>query len=1033
MNLSRWATVRPVATTLLSLGVVIAGVLAYFQLPVAPLPRVEYPVISVTANLPGASPETMAATVATPLERALGAISGVNEMTSYSSDGSTRVSLQFDLSRNIDDAAREVQAAINAARPMLPSGMPSLPTYRKVNPASAPILIIALTSPSYTRGQIYDVASTLLSQRLAQVDGVGQVSIGGGALPAVRVNVRPSQLMAHGVSLEEVRATLLAGNANRPKGVVEDASRSWQVEANDQARSASEFGDLVIRHLNGAALRVRDVAEVSESVQDSRVHGAADGQPAVMLVVFQQPDANVIDTVDRIHQLLPQLRASIPKEIRMEVVQDRTPSIRASITEIQKSLAISAGLVVLVVGLFLRRVRAALIPSVALPLSLMGAVVVMHWLGFSLNNLTLMALTIATGFVVDDAIVVVENVSRHLERGAPILQAVQQGTREISFTIVSISLSLVAVFIPILFMGGVMGRLFHEFAVTLSAAILVSMAVSLTTTPMMCARWLAPSPGELAGRPRPRRPRRVRRWYRQTLAWSLRHPITMLVLLALTIGLNITLYRIVPKGLFPQQDSGRVFGSVRADQSASFESMQERLTTFMNVIQKDPAVAHVIGYTGGRSRNTAVMFITLKPLAERQDSTRDFVSRMRRALAREPGARLFLVPAQDIRMGARPSDSQYEFTVKADELEQLREWEPKLRRALSQLSEVTDISTDYEERGLSTRLVIDREALAQHGLTMRDVSNTLTNAFSQRLAGVIYNPLNQYRVVLELAPEWLTSPEVLNNLHVVNSKRVAIPLRQVARVELSNSSLSVSHDGGVPSDTFSFNLADGVSLSEATEAVNQAVAELRMPTAVRGTFSGNAGAFQSSLANQPWLIAAALITLYIVLGVLYESLLHPLTILSTLPSAGVGALLALMAFGTEFSLVAFIGVMLLVGIVKKNAILMIDFALVRQRAGATPAQAIFKGAMLRVRPILMTTATAMLGALPLAWGTGDGAELRQPLGLSVVGGLLVSQWLTLYTTPVVFVALERLRARVSRKSGPRTAWPSMENSTHASS
>lgn len=1026
MSVSRWATVKPVATTLLSLGVAIAGVLAYFQLPIAPLPKVEFPVISVTANLPGASPETMAATVATPLERALGAISGVNEMTSYSSDGSTRVSLQFELSRNIDDAAREVQAAINAARPMLPSGMPSLPTYRKVNPASAPILIIALTSPTYSRGQMYDVASTLLSQRLSQIEGVGQVSIGGGALPAVRVNVRPSQLMSHGVSLEDVRSTLLAGNTNRPKGMVEDGDSAWQLEANDQARTASDFGDLIIRHVNGAALRVRDVAEVSESVQDSRVFGAVDGKPAVMLVVSQQPDANVIDTVDRIHALMPQLRASIPKEIRMEVVQDRTPSIRASLTEIQKAMAISAGLVVLVVGLFLRRLRAALIPSVALPLSLLGAVACMHLLGFSLNNLTLMALTIATGFVVDDAIVVVENVSRHLEKGLEPLQAVLLGTREISFTIVSISLSLVAVFIPILFMGGVLGRLFHEFAVTLSAAILVSMVVSLTTTPMMCAKWLAPRAGAQGPA---RRPSRMRRWYRQTLAWSLRHPITMLVLLALTIGLNITLYRIVPKGMFPQQDSGRIFGSVRADQSASFESMQERLTTFMNIIQKDPAVAHVIGYTGGRSRNTAIMFITLKPLAERDDSARDFVTRMRKNLSREPGARLFLVPAQDIRMGARPSDSQYEFTVKADELEQLREWEPKLRQTLSKLKEVTDISTDYEERGLSTRLVIDREALAQYGLTMRDVSNTLTNAFSQRLAGVIYNPLNQYRVVLELSPEWLTSPEMLKNLNVINAQKVAVPLMQVARLELSNSSLSVSHDGGVPSDTFSFNLADGVSLSEATLAVNQAVAELRMPIAVRGSFSGNAGAFQSSMSSQPWLIAAALLTLYIVLGILYESLLHPLTILSTLPSAGVGALMALMAFGTEFSLVAFIGVMLLVGIVKKNAILMIDFALVRQRAGATPAQAIFKGAVLRVRPILMTTATAMLGALPLALGSGDGSELRKPLGISVMGGLLVSQWLTLYTTPVVFVALERLRARWQRK--PRAALPSLENAQHA--
>ncbi len=1027
MNPAQWATFRPVATTLLSLGVAIAGVLAYFQLPVASLPRVEFPVISVSASLPGASSETMAATVATPLERSLGAISGVNEMTSYSSDGSTRVSLQFNLSRNIDDAAREVQAAINAARPLLPSGMPGMPTYRKVNPASAPILILALTSPARSRGSLYDVASTLLAQRLSQVEGVGQVTLGGGALPAVRVNVRPSQLMAHGLSLEDVRAALVAGNTHRPKGVVEQGDQSWQIEANDQARTPQEFGDLIIRHVNGAALRIRDVAEVSASVQNSRVYGAVDGQPAVMLVVYQQPDANVIQTVDKIKALMPQLKAGIPADIRLEVVQDRTPTIRASLAEIQKAMAISAGLVVLVVALFLRRWRAALIPSLALPLSLLGAVVCMHLLGFSLNNLTLMALTIATGFVVDDAIVVVENVSRHLERGLPLAQAVIQGTREIAFTIVSISLSLVAVFIPILFMGGVLGRLFHEFAVTLSAAILVSMVVSLTTTPMLCAQWLSrPATTPTAAR----QPRRMRRWYRQTLAWSLRHPLTMLVLLALTIALNVSLYRLIPKGLFPQQDTGRVFGAVRADQSVSFEAMQERLTHFMGVIGRDPAVAHVIGYTGGRSRNVAVMFVTLKPLAERQDSANAFVARMRRALAREPGARVFLVPAQDIRMGARMSDSQYEFTVKSDDLAQLREWEPKIRLALSKLDALTDIATDYEERGLSTRLVIDREALARHGLTMRDVSTTLTNAFSQRLAGVIYNPLNQYRVVLELSPEWLTSPNVLQHLQVVGRQGRVVPLSQVAHVELSNSSLSVSHDGGVPSDTFSFNLAEGVSLSEATEAVNQAIAELKMPIAVRGAFSGNAGAFQSSLSSQPWLIAAALLTLYIVLGVLYESLWHPLTILSTLPSAGVGALLALMAFGSEFSLVAFIGVMLLVGIVKKNAILMIDFALVRQRAGATAAQAIFKGALLRARPILMTTATALLGALPLALGTGDGAELRQPLGLSVVGGLLVSQWLTLYTTPVVFVGLERLRERFN---GWRRAAPvAMEVSQHVS-
>lgn len=1008
MNLSYQATMRPVATTLVSLGVALAGLLAYFQLPVASLPQVEYPVISVSASLPGASPETMAATVATPLERSLGAIAGVNEMTSYSSDGSTRVTLQFDLSRNINDAAVDVQAAINAARAMLPSNLPSMPSYRKVNPASAPVLIMALTSPTLSRGALYDVASTLLAQRLAQVQGVGQVSIWGGALPAVRVNVRPAQLMAHGLSMEAVRSTLLQGNANRPKGFVSDAQQHWQVEANDQARTAVDYGNLIIRHQNGAVLRIQDVAEVSDSVQDQRVYGAADGKPAVLLVIYQQADANVIKTVDGVKAVLPQLKASVPEAVHMAIVQDRTPTIRASLLEIQKSMAISAGLVVLVVGLFLRRGRAALIPSLALPLSLLGAVACMHLMGFSLNNLTLMALTVATGFVVDDAIVVVENVSRHLERGVPLLEAVVQGTREISFTIVSISLSLVAVFIPILFMGGLLGRLFHEFAVVLSAAILVSMVVSLTTTPMLCAQWL----GRRTSWQSPvRKPSRMRRWYRQTLAWSLRHPLTMLVLLLATIALNVSLYRTIPKTLFPQQDTGRLFGAMRADQSVSFEAMKVRLEHFMEGLRQDPDVAHVIGFTGGRSRNVATVFITLKPLGERQGSADAFVVRMRRAFAKEPGARVFLVPAQDIRIGGRMSNSQYEYTVKADDLEALRKWEPTIRLALSKLPELTDISTDYEDRGLSTYLTIDRDALARHGLTMRDISLALDDAFSQKLAGVIYNPLNQYRVVLEAAPEWLSSPEILNEVQIINRQGQPVFLRQVAKVGLSNSALGVSHDAGVPSDTFSFNLAPGYALSDATRAVEATVKDLNLPISVRGSFSGNAGAFQSSLASQPWLIAAALFTLYVVLGVLYESLLHPLTILSTLPSAGVGALLALMAFGNEFSVVAFIGVMLLVGIVKKNAILMIDFALVRQRAGATPAQAIFKGAVLRVRPILMTTATAVLGALPLALGHGDGAELRQPLGWSVVGGLLLSQWLTLYTTPVIFILLERLRAR----------------------
>ena len=1003
---------RPIATTLVALGVALAGVLAYFHLPVSPLPQVEFPTISVQAAMPGASPETMAATVATPLERALGAIAGVNEMTSYSSQGNSRVTLQFDLSRDINGAARDVQAAINASRSMLPSGMPSNPTYRKVNPADAPMMILALTSDTLTRGQMYDVASTYLSQRLAQIDGVGQVTIGGGALPAVRIALDPEKLTSYGVSLETIRTAAVATNVNKPKGFLDDKERTWQIEANDQAFQAKDYASLIIKHINGQSLRLKDVADVTDSVQDLRTYGAANGKPSILLVMTLQPGSNVIDAVDRVRAILPQLQASIPQSMRMDVVSDRTPSIRASLYEIQKSLAISVGLVVLVVALFLKHWRTAVIPVVAVPLSLAVTFGVMYLLGYSLNNLTLMAMTIATGFVVDDAIVVLENISRHRERGKSILQATLDGTQEIGFTVLSISISLVAVFIPILFMGGVLGRLFREFAVVLSVAILVSMVVSLTLTPMMCANVLKNQDLSAGHRKRSR----LQKIYRSSLGWALRHQWLMWLMLIATIALNVSLYKTIPKGMFPQQDNGRIFGSIRADQSSSFQAMQARLDQFMAIVRADPAVEHVTGFTGGGQRNSAQMFLSLKPRKDRDVSADQVVARLRIKLAKEAGARLFLVPAQDIRIGGRMSSSQYEYTIKSDDLEDLRVWEPKLRRAFTRLKEIDDINTDYEDRGLQNTLVIDRDAASRLGLSVRAIDQTLSNAFSQRQIGVIYNPLNQYRVVLELAPEYLQSPESLKKLQFINDKGQAIPLAAFASVELTNSGLYVSHDGGVPSDTFSFNLSPNVSLSQATTAIEQAVKELNMPITVRGSFSGTANSFQKSLSTQPMLILAAFITLYLVLGMLYESLLHPITILSTLPSAGVGALLALMAFDTEFSVVALIGVILLIGIVKKNAILMIDFALVRQRKGKTPAQAIYQAAQLRLRPILMTTAAAMLGALPLALGSGDGAELRRPLGLSVVGGLILSQLLTLYTTPVVFVALENIRTRMM---GPR--------------
>ena len=1016
MNVSAVFIARPVATTLLSLGVAIAGVLSYALLPVAPLPQVDYPAISVQASLPGASPETMAATVATPLERALGSIAGVNEMTSTSSQGSTRISLQFDLERDINGAARDVQAAINLAQTLLPSGMPSRPTYRKVNPAESPMLIIALTATQFSRADMVDVASTVLVQRLSRVDGVGQVTIGGGALPAVRVAVQPDRLSAYGLSLEDVRQTLVAGNAHRPKGMVEDEHQAWQIEANDQAYTPADFAGMVIRHQNNRSVRVQDVAQVSEAMQDVRTDGISQGKPAVLLVLFQQPGANVIQAVDAVRRLLPALQKEVPTGMAMEVVSDRTPTIRGSLAEIQKSLAISMGLVILVVALFLKRWRTALIPAVAVPLSLAGTCAVMYLLNFSLNNLSLMALTIATGFVVDDAIVVLEHITRLRERGVPLRQAVLQGSRDIGFTVVAISVSLVAVFIPILFMGGVLGRLFHEFAVVMTAAILMSLVVSLTTTPMMCAQLLPATPLPV----KPRRRQYVLRLYRRSLAWTLRHQWVMWLVLSATVLLNVSLYSAIPKGFFPQQDTGRINGYIRADQSSSFQAMQQRLHSMLAIVQADPAVLNVTGFTGNSQRNAAQMFMTLKPRHERDASADQVVKRLRAKLSKEPGARLFMTPVQDLRIGARAGGSQFEYTIKADELAQLREWEPKIRRAMAKLQELEDINNDYEDRGLQTSIVVDRDAMARFGLTMRDIDATLANAFSQRQVSTIYNPLNQYRVVLELGATYLQNPASLDNLNVINNQGQAVPLRAFAQVVMTGAALSVSHDAGVPSDTFSFSLAPGVSLSQATEAIHDTVAQLQLPVSVRGGFAGTANAFEKSLKTQPLLLLAALITVYLVLGVLYESLLHPLTILSSLPSAGVGALLTLMWFDKEFSVIAMIGVILLIGIVKKNAILMIDVALQTQRMGRTAAQSIFLSAQSRLRPILMTTVAAMLGAIPLALAYGVGAEMRQPLGLSVLGGLLLSQLLTLYTTPIVFVGLESARAWVLGQRQPHS-------------
>jgi multidrug efflux pump len=1019
VNLTEPFVRRPVATTLLTIGVALAGAVSFGLLPVSPLPQVDFPTVSVSASLPGASPEVMAATVATPLERALGRIAGITEMTSSSSLGSARVTVQFELSRDINGAAREVQAAIQAARSQLPTSLPSNPTYRKVNPADAPVMILAMTSERFTRGQMYDIASTNLAQRISQVKGVGQVTVGGGSLPAVRVELVPPALNALGIGFDEVRAAIVATNANRPKGFLDDGERYWQIQANDQAKTAAEYVPVIVAYRNGAAVRLGDLGRVEDGVQDIRNYGVANGKPAVMLIVNRQPDANIIEVVDRVTALIPEFRASIPGDIELQLTMERTSTIRASLREVERTLFISVGLVILVVFLFLRNGRATLIPAIAIPVSLIGTFAAMYLLGFSLNNLSLMALIVATGFVVDDAIVVLENVSRHIEKGMAPFEAALLGAREVAFTVVSMSVSLVAVFIPILFMGGIIGRLFREFAVTLSVAIGISLVVSLSTTPMMCSLLLRrreeKPPGRIA-RASERAFDAVLRGYGRSLAFVLRFPLPMLLLFFLTVALNVWLYTIVPKGFFPQQDTGRLIGFVRADQSISFQAMRQKVDNFVAIVMQDPAVENVTAFTGGGQRNAAQMFIALKPLKERKESIDDILTRMRRSLSREPGANLFLNPIQDLRGGGRQSDASQQFTLRGDDLDQLREWAARLESALRDLPELTDVSSDQQNRGLQMTLVIDRATAARLGITTRAVDQALGLAFGQSQVSTIYQDRNQYRVVMEAAPEYWQSPETLNTMYVLSPTRGQVPLSQIARYEPTLAPLSVNHQGQFAATTISFNLAPGVALSEASAAIRDTMARIGVPTSIYASFEGTARLFQQGLDNQPWLILAALLTVYIVLGILYESTVHPITILSTLPSAGVGALLALLLFKTELSLIALIGIILLIGIVKKNAILMIDFALeVKRRDNKTPRDAIYEACILRFRPIMMTTMAAMLGAIPLALGTGDGAELRRPLGISIVGGLLVSQLLTLYTTPVIYLYLDRFRLWTRRR------------------
>jgi len=1120
VNLSAPFIARPVATTLLTIGIALAGMFAYAKLPVSPLPQVDFPTIVVQAQLPGASPETVATSVAEPLERHLGEIADVTEMTSTSSVGQARIILQFGLDRDINGAARDVQAAINAARADLPASLHSNPTYRKVNPADAPVLILALTSKTLTRGQMYDAATNVLEQRLSQINGIGQVIIGGAAMPAVRVDLNPQALFVHGIGLEDVRAALASANANSPKGAIEADGRHYQLYTNDQASKAADYLPLIVAYRNGDAVTLGDVADVTDGVENVRNAGLANGQPAVLVILFRQPGANIVDTVNSVKAALPELMAAMPADIDMTVANDRTPTIRASLFDTQRTLLIAVALVVLVVFLFLRDIRATIIPAVAVPVSLIGTFGAMYLLGYSLDNLSLMALTVSTGFVVDDAIVVLENIARHLETGLGRREAALLGAKEVGFTVVTISLSLIAVFLPLLLMGGIVGRLFREFAVTLSMAILISMVIALTTTPMMCALLLRQHDAHAPRKPGPFD--RLVALYGRTLSWALRHSAVVLLGLAAALALNAFLFVQLPKSFFPTEDTGRLIGGLQADQDSSFQTMQTMLGRMMAIVQHDKAVQNVVGFTGqgsgGGGGNTASMYISLKPLGQRP-AIQLVMRRLSRALATVPGARLFLQPVQDIRVGGRQSNATYQYTLQADSAESLYEWAPKLTTALEKSKVLTDVNSDQQQKGLETDLVVDRAAAARLGVSMSQIDNTLYDAFGQRQVSTIYSAQNQYHVVMEVEPRYWQSPAALKDIYVstsgggasgtetssavigtvsgtasgsiagqpptgfsvaatgsaagqppnnltlassaatatnsgagsasaANASSIAqssarnaatnaiastgknavssgaavstsaetmIPLSSIASYQPGSTPLAVNHQGDFVAATISFNLAPGKALSDAVAAVNAAARQIGMPASIHGSFAGTAASFQQSLASEPYLVGAALIAVYIVLGVLYESLIHPITILSTLPSAGIGAVLALMLFHTDFSIIALIGVILLIGLVKKNAIMMIDFALDAERErGLDPRAAIFEASLMRLRPILMTTAAAMLGAMPLALSFGDGGELRRPLGITIVGGLMVSQAMTLYTTPVLYLSLDRL-SRATRR------------------
>jgi multidrug efflux pump len=1124
MNISAPFIARPVATTLLTLAIALAGILGFWKLPVSPLPQVDFPTISVTAQLPGASPDTVATSVAEPLERHLGQIADVTEMTSQSAIGQARITLQFDINRDIDGAARDVEAAINAARADLPTNLPSNPTYRKVNPADAPILVLALTSKTLTQGQMYDAASNILAQRLSQLSGIGNVIIGGSTLPAVRVELNPQALYKYGIGLEDIRAALASANANSPKGTIDDGARRYQIYTNDQANVAEDYAPLVIAYRNGAAVRLSDVADVQNSVQDVRNLGMSNGQPSVLVILYRQPNANIIETIDNVKAELPHLEAAMPADLNITVAMDRSTTIRASLHDTELTLVLAIILVTIVVYLFLGNLRATLITSAAVPISIFGTFGAMYLLGYNLDLLSLMALTIATGFVVDDAIVVLENISRHIDEGMPHVQAAYRGAREVGFTVLSISLSLIAVFIPILLMGGILGRLFREFTVTLSIAILVSLALSLTTTPMMCALFLRTRPTQQAQR-RGGLFERVRQGYRRTLPWALRHSALVLLIFIATICLNVALFIVVPKGLFPQQDTGRLFGWLQADQSSSFQSMSRKLRQMMTIVREDPAVVNVVGFTWagsgwGGSSNTATVFISLKPLSERNVSADQVIARLRPKFASVPSGRLYLAVAQDIRAGGRQSNAQYQYTLLSENVRELYTWTPELVAALEHNPVLADVSSDQQQGGLETYLDIDRDTTARLGISPLQIDNTLYDAFGQRQVSVIYSAINQYHVVMEIDPRYTQYPDSLRDVYVATSGQTPpgtattnapggavtavttngtvatlpaalrsvfststapsaayaaaggpaaasttssawsgksgsattastsaatsanvlaarnaftnalantghgatsagaavstavetmIPLAAVSHYRSGNTPLSVNHQGLFVASTISFNLQEGRSLSEAASEIDSAIARIHLPTSIHGSLAGTAQLFQQSLGKEPILILTAIAAVYILLGVLYESYIHPITILSTLPSAGVGALLALMLFHTEFDIIGLIGVILLIGIVKKNAIMMVDFAIEAKRSrDLSSYDAIFEACLLRFRPIMMTTSAAVLGAIPLALSFGNGGEIRRPLGISIMGGLIASQLLTLYTTPVLYLHMDRL-------------------------